>query len=318
MTFLPPSKRQSFDSAGVQFVWDSTSIKAAERCPRYYQLSILEAWTSPFAKVDLWFGGIYAHALETYHKLRASGVEFEAALREVVHLSLTASWNHDRDESGNRIPGTGAPASFDHETKSRETLIRTIIWYLDQFRNDPLRTYITQQGDAAVELSFKFPVDGDILFSGHLDRVVVDESGERFVHDQKTTRQTIGPYFFKSYKPDTQFALYTFAGQAIFNTPIKGVILDGAQIAVGFSRFARAPILFTEGELDEWYTDTIETISLTREHTAAGYFPMRRTSCGLYGGCPFRDVCSRPPSVRENFLKADFIQGPGWDPAVPR
>ncbi len=310
--------RRSFNSNGVQTVWDSTSLKRADTCPRKYQYEMIEGWTSPYHSVHLWFGSIYASSLELFHKLCAAGEERELAIREVIRHALVESWNHDRDSEGNRIPGTGSPARFDHATKNRETLIRTIVWYFDHFAEDHYSTYLTHEGKAAVEFSFQLPVDNNLTLSGHIDRLCVDSESNLFVHDQKTTGTTIGPHYFKSFKPDIQFSLYTLAAKIIYNAPVKGVIIDAAQIAVGFSRFGRSPMLHTDDELNEFYDETMALIEQTQAYTRENYFPRRTTSCGNYGGCVFREVCSRPPQVRENFLKADFVKGKLWDPMEAR
>lgn len=310
--------RASFNNDGVQVVWDSTSLKRADTCPRKYQYEMLEGWTSPYLSVHLWFGSIYASSLELFHKLTASGEDRPSALRAVVHHALIESWNHDLDSEGNRIPGTGGPARFDHNTKNRETLIRTIVWYFDHFAEDHYTTYITSEGKAAVEFTFQLPVDEGITFSGHIDRLCLDPEGNLFVHDQKTTGTTIGPYYFKGFKPDIQFSLYTLAAKIIYKAPVKGVIVDAAQIAVGFTRFGRTPILHTDDELNEFYEETMTLVELTQRYTRDNYFPRRPSACGNYGGCVFREVCSRPPQVRENFLRADFVRGPLWDPMKVR
>lgn len=314
---MTASELTSYDAEGHQFAWDATSLDRADKCQRYLQYK-RAGWTHPLGSVHLWFGGLYATALETYHKLMASGTPREDAIREVVKATLISTWHHDRDEQGKRIPGTGSPITYNHETKGRDTLIRTIIWYFEEFKEEPYQTYIRANGVPAVEASFQLPVDNGIVLCGHIDRIAVDHEGNPFVHDQKTSGHTLTPYFWKSYKPGIQFAMYTFAGKAIYNIPVKGVIVDAVQIAVGFSRFARSPIMYTDGELNEWYDDMMLLIEETHRNEQRGYFPMRRSSCGLYGGCEFREVCSRPESVRDNFLRADFVQGPRWDPIKPR
>lgn len=312
---LPPPS--AFDDQGIQWAWDATSLGRADTCQRYYQY-LKDGWHRPAESVHLWFGGLYASALEHYHKFIASGAERETAIREVVREALIESWTHDRNESGERVPSTGGPTTFNHNLKSRETLIRTIVWYFDEFEADPYTTYIRANGSAAVEASFQLPVDDGVTLCGHIDRLAQDRESNIFVHDQKTTGTTISPYFFKGFKPGIQFAMYTFAGKAIYEIPVKGVIVDAVQIAVGFSRFARSPILYTEGELNEWYDEMFALIERTQHNTRENYFPRTFASCGQYGGCPFREVCSRPPEVRDNFLRADFVQGPRWDPMKVR
>jgi len=307
---------------GRQWAWDSTSLKNAEKCARFYFYVNLEAWQSPHLSVHLWFGSIYASAHEMFHKLEADGMSREDALRKIIHYALIESWEHERGEDGERIVNTGAPAEFDHNTKNRFTLIRSLVWYFTEFEDDHYKTYIKSDGSAGVEHSFRIEVDNNLLFCGHIDRLCKDPQDELFVHDQKTTGTTISPRYFNQFKPDTQFSMYTFASKMIYSAPVKGVIIDAAQIAVGFTRFGRSPTYRTEDELHEWYDEVMELISRIHVYHDRGLtaesFPRNPASCNNYGGCPFREVCSRPPGVRENFLKASFVQGDQWNPVKQR
>lgn len=300
--------KSAFDDGGKQWIWDSTSLKRAETCLRKYQYEALEGWHSQSSNVNLWFGGIYASSLEHFHKYRAEGMSHDDAAFEVVKSALEATWDKEANQ----------PTSFNDPAKTRENLIRTIIWYLDTFEDDYFQTYVTSKGAAAVEFTFKIPVDNGLIFSGHIDRLCVDKEGEIFVHDQKTTKQTLSPYYFNQFKPDVQFSMYTFAGKMIYDAPVKGVIVDAAQIAVGFTRFARMPTYRTDDELEEWYGEMMYLVEKVHEAVERNYFPRNTASCNNYGGCPFREVCSRPHHVRDNFLEGMFTKGDRWDPLIPR
>lgn len=302
-------------SNGVQFAWDSTSIKLWQTCPRKYYYKMREGWQSKRSSHHLWFGGLYASALEGYHKLRAKGDDHNLALREVLRDILIRSWIHPRDDEGNRLPG-GEPYNTMDSAKTRDTLIRSIVWYLDHYEEDSMTTLVAE-GKAAVELSFTLPVDDGIVFSGHIDRLV-EYNDAVYVQDQKTTGTTLSPNFFRQFNPDTQMSLYTFAGKIIYNTPVRGVVIDAAQIAVGFTRFERGMTMRTEDQLNEWYDDTMKVLTQATTMQREGFYPRNESSCGNYGGCEFRDICGHPRSVREQFLKADFTQGDAWDPLKRR
>jgi hypothetical protein len=303
---------------GVQYAWDSTSIGWIEKCPRFYQYSMIEQWEPIHKSAHLIFGGHYAKALERFHKYMALGGEFEDTIARVVHEALIDSWEYRYDDQGNRIEGSGAPWMSIHNLKTRENLIRSIVWYLDQFgQDDALKTMVLGDGKPAVELSFTLEIDNDLLLCGHLDRVVT-YGDDPYVMDQKTTGTTIAPYFFDQFSPDSQMSLYTFCGRSILKHPIKGVVIDGAQIAVGFTRFERGFTYRTEAQLDEWYEGVLKTIETAQRYTLQERFPMNPASCGNYGGCQYRSVCSKSPELRKNFLLADFKKRPQWNPLERR
>ena len=309
---------KSFDADGIQFGWDSTSIKSVEKCLRYYFYKHIEGWQPRRKSVHLLFGGWYASALESYHNYVAQGMPPEDAVHEVVAEVMIETWEYEADDAGDPIPGTGHSWESEHNTKTRANLIRTIVWYLDQFgEDDTCQTVIMADGAAGVEHSFQLDVDNGVIFSGHIDRLV-EFGGKTYVQDQKTTGTTITQRFFNQFNPDTQMSMYTFAGKALFGVPVAGVMIDGAQIAVGFTRFERGFSYRDTGSLNEWYDDAMYHVETARHATRENFFPKNTASCGNYGGCEFRHVCSRSPSVREQFLKADFEKQPRWDPLESR
>jgi len=299
----------SFDETGFQFAWDSTSLSSFVTCPRKYYYSILQGWTSELRSVHLIFGGHYATALEHYHKHRASGMEHDEALHSVVLEALIATWDSE----------AGKPQDWLHTSKTRDTLIRSIVWYLEEFREDPMKTVILSDGRAAVEYSFSIDLTDEYVYCGHIDRLVTYGDGDDiYVQDQKTTGSQITPRFFEGYSPDYQMTGYTWAGQIIFKMPVQGVVIDAAYIAVGFTAFGRQPVTRSARQLEEFREEVLHYISLAKQCHETGYYPMNRTACGNYGGCEFRRVCSAVPGIRNNLLQGSFKKRDRWDPLARR
>lgn len=289
----------------LQYAWDSTSIGYLKECPRKYYYTMIENWRGKGQSVHLEFGGLYHKALENYDKMRAHGLDHEQSLEAVTEDTLRASFAWD----------------FDHNTKTRFGLLRSIIWYLDKFQEDAAKTVILANGEPAVELSFRFELDfgsfgQPYLLCGHLDRLV-EFGGGYYVMDRKTTGSTLGGYYFDGYNPDNQMSLYSIAGRLVYNTPVRGVIIDAAQIAVGFTRFDRGFSYRTEAQLNEWLRDLGFWLEQAKRFVEADYWPMNDKSCHNYGGCPFRKVCSKDPSVRQSFLESDFDRR-AWNPLEVR
>lgn len=306
-------KNNSFDASGVQWAWDATSLSLAMTCPRKYYYSMIRQIRPQIDSVHLRFGALYATALEHFYKHRAEGATIDEALFLIVREALVSTWLYD--EEGRSL----GPEPFLDNAKNRFGLIRSIVWYVDQFgdeSNAGIKTLHLSNGKPAVELSFSFQATDEIVLCGHLDRIVT-YAGAKFVMDQKTTGSTIGTYFFDNFKPDVQMSLYTLAGQIVLDSPIKGVLIDGAQIAVGFTRFERGFTYRTNEELHEFLKTALVTIETTRHYTAEDYFPMNLTACGNYGGCPFRGICSTSPSHREEIIQREF-KTKVWDPIERR
>lgn len=326
--------KRSFDN-GVQVAWDGTSLELAQTCLRKYYYSMILGIAPKQKSVHLTFGGIYASALETFYKERALGADLHEATIKTVRHALEESWEYEYEEipereegtpgmprargALRRIPGSGHPMTFDHNAKTRPNLIRTIVWYIEQFGEetaDGMTTYHLASGKPAVELSFALEFAEDITYCGHLDRVV-EYAGQHYVIDQKTSGSTLGPYYFAQFSPNNQMSGYTWAGQTILKSPINGVIIDAAQIAVNFTEFGRSITTRTQAQLDEWHESALYTIRLAQSATALRRFPMNLSSCGNYGGCPFRQVCAADPRVRESYIKSDYVPH-NWDPLKER
>jgi hypothetical protein len=287
---------QMFTPSGEQFKWNSHSLGAFDTCARYYLYSVIEGWEYPDPSVHLVFGGHYADSLQEYYLCVAGGATREEAIRQTIRSAMVKTWDQE----------TGLPWETDH-AKDRFTLIRTLVWYFEEFSDDlPVMTF---NGEPGVEVKFAFDLnDGNVLV-GMLDRVVT-YMGTPWIMDQKTTGTTLTPKFFLQFDPHMQVSQYTFAGKAILDAPIQGVIIDGVQIAVGFSRYARSPIYRTDSQLNEWYDSAMLLIERAQHAVREQQFPMSPSACGNYGGCQFREICSRSPEVRRNFLAARFVKKP--------
>lgn len=290
----------------VQFAWDSTSMGLYKECPRKYYYTMIGQWHLPQISMHLTFGLEFHKALEDYDKLRALGEDYEPALKKIVQdlMIRTDGWE-----------------TFDSK-KNRQTLVRSVIWYLEHYRDDTIKTIILANGKPAVELSFKMDLgieagDGNTyLWCGHMDRLV-DYAGTPYVMDRKTSGSTINARYFDGFSPDNQMSGYTLAGKIIYNTPVAGVIIDAAQIAVGFTSFQRGFTMRTEAQLNEWVDDLTTWLERARVSAEEDKWPMNDKACHNYGGCVFRGICSLDPRVRDRFLESNFTKRE-WNPLEER
>ena len=307
------------EGTNVQYAWDSTSLGLLKECPRKYYLTMIEGWRrkSFDTSVHLRFGLLFHSGLELYDKSQAyEHLSHDEAVDRVLDYLLSETW--DRSEA---CPD-GEPWTPDHNAKTRPNLIRSVLWYLEEYHNDGAKTVILANGKPAVELSFRFetdfrgPNDQPFLLSGHLDRLV-SFGDDTFVMDRKTTGTTLGPYYFRQYSPDNQMSLYTLAGKILYNVPVSGVIIDAAQIAVGFTAFSRGITMRSANQLEEWLESTYDWFNTAIEYADRRRWPMNEKSCNNYGGCTFRDICSMDPVVRRQFLETSF-EVSHWNPLQSR
>jgi len=301
----------------IQFAWDSTSLGYLKTCPRLYQYHMLEGWVPKDESIHLRFGQEYHAAIQDFETHRSTGLQFDDAVRETIRALLVRIEDFDPD-----------PTTKAGQYKNPRTLVQLVVDYLDEYREDGCETVILDNGKPGVELSFRFELDwGPVnteqpyILCGHLDRVVRFQD-ELFVLDHKTTTTTPSDYYFAGFSPNNQMTLYSFAGQVVLDTTIRGVIVEAAQICLEKpNKFVRQPTYRNDEVIDEWLNDLEYHLNAAEAYAAAGHWPMNDTACGNYGGCRFREVCSQPARVRDTVLRADFVQLPEelrWNPLRSR
>lgn len=307
----------------IQFAIDSTSLGYLKTCARLYQYIMIDGYGSSEESVHLRFGIEYHKTIEDYDKAKAGGMKHTQAMHHAIGECLIRIWDWD--------PDTTTPAG---RYKNHDTLLSLLVDYFDTFITDAAKTYIREDGSAAVELSFRFELDWGpatakledgtysqyYLLCGHLDRVV-SFNDSLFVMDHKTSKTTLGEYYFDQYHPNNQMTLYSLAGKVVINAPISGVIIDAAQILLEKPNvFKRGMTYRTKEQLDEWLADLEYWLRQAEAYATAGYWPMNDTACDKFGGCRFREVCSKSPQVRKVYLK-NFTQLPlseRWNPLKER
>lgn len=317
----PANQAFSEQLPALQIFWDSTSLGALKKCPRYYQLTIVEGWSARGRKLDLEFGLFLHAARERYYHARASGADHDAAVDAAFDWLLTATWDETLDR-----PWIG------DQYKNRFTLARTLVWYLDQWEHDPLATVIQADGKPAVELSFRFALDfgpyggefsydpikdegGETKFylCGHLDRLV-RFNDRLWISDLKTTKNALDAWYFAQFSPHNQMSCYSLGGQVALSEPCAGIIIDAVQIGVGFSRSVRGQVQRTQAQLEEFLRSLRVLLTQAETYARANFWPMNETQCW---NCEFRSICAKSPNVREKWLAADFVRRT-WDPTVAR
>lgn len=326
---MPPRvPNSSFSVANrfLQLAVDSTSLKAYKTCPRFYYYSIIEGWQPKHESVHLTFGLLLHQGLEHYHHGRARGMAHLDALDFALDFALKATWNKE----------LGRPWDSGDSYKNRFTLVRTIIGYLDKYgESDSLETVILANGKPAVELSFSFdsgftsPSTGErFLLCGHLDRLAL-LNGAPYIPDLKSTKSELSARYWSSHNPSTQFGIYLLAGQIVYQLPVQGLIVDGAQVLVSESRFDRHLITKDQFQLDEFYSATGRWLERMDSSAQAAIeleakgedperaFDMNEESCSKYLGCEFQSICARSPGARSTFLSAQFKHRV-WDPLQRR
>jgi hypothetical protein len=287
---------QKFEG-NIQRVWDPSSLDSFHRCPRYYKYSVLDRLRTKGDAVT-GFGTLLHDSVEQYDRARVEGKPWAEAVQLAVAHAMKTSRNFRTEAAG--FTGKG------QNERTRETLVRAIVWYCDQFRDDKMTTAVLPDGTAALEVRFEVPIEGtEYRLSGRLDKLAwLNDS--LYVIERKTTAKTLGPWYFDFYNPNTQVTAYIWAARQFLGLPVEGVIIEAFQTAVSFTRIGRGMCTRTADQLAEFERDMKIYIEHAEKFARDEYWPMNESACGNYGGCKFRPVCARPAHMRQAWLDEEF------------
>ena len=277
---------EKFDGS-KQWIWDPSSWEALTRCPRYYQLRVLEGYRWPFDGAAIGWGKLFHSSLEAFDTARFQGESWNEAVRAAIKEALV---------------GRDALADSSDNTRTIDTLTRAVVWYAIQFRDDALKLASMPDGEPALEVRFEVPIPGtDYRLSGRMDKLA-HLSKELYIVERKTTKKTLNDHYFNYYNPNTQVEAYIWATRRGLNMDVAGLMIEACQTMVSGTRFGRCRIDKTDEQLDEFERDLRYYIGQAETFAEQSYWPMNRSSCGNFGGCDYRKVCSRSGAIRHHWL----------------
>lgn len=313
-----PTRLFCLSLPGLPRAWDSVLLGLLKDCPRKLKY-FLDGWMPSGFAAHLEFGIAYHKALEHFDIDLARGLSREEALHNMVKFCMSYG---TRDADGNFIPYDAAYTG--EAAKTRETLVRSTIWYQYHYAEDPCQTVILRDGTPAVELSFEINLELDtpdgepFRLCGHLDRLVIMDD-DYYWMDRKTSKSALNKRYWNQFVgPNNQFSIYSAASQLILHRPAKGGIVDAVELGATYARFARKPITKTPGQYAEWLNDLYHWLLMAVHYASEDYWPMNDTACTKYNGCPFINICGLDPKVREGFLKHEGFLRRRWNPLEKR
>lgn len=329
-----PVQSPFIPGTNIQFAWDSVSLSTLLECPQRYKLRIIEGWRSkaPGTAIALSFGILVHTGVEEYHRAKARGLNHQDAVHHSLKMVMQKSEHgvtlYSRLPTHEDIEEQKGEAEDDEDeggslrnakVRTRYHLWRALVWYFEQYRNDPVEVVQLAEGKPAVEYSFRVGVgktlsDGtEILLAGHLDKLV-RFNGSLFVSDVKTTK-SISRYFFAAFDLSHQMTGYTLGGKLAFEEPVQGVMIDAIALQVGGAKFSRGFTNRTESQLKE-YVDLLGYVGRMAEYYYHNnYYPLNTAACMF---CEFKEVCRQPPELRHGYLNFLFKQDEAWNPLKSR
>jgi hypothetical protein len=296
------------ENKNLQIALDNTSLSVYKECPKKYFYKIIKGYRAPGIRAPLAWGSAYHAVVELYDGLLVQGQDEFSALRASIRLAYQL-----------------AEKGFGEDTaRTLTTLVRTIVWYAANYRErDPLKTHIFPNGKLGLELSFRFylPItvantNDQYVYCGHIDKVA-EYANALYAVERKHTTGQLNDEFYARYAFSSQIGGYATAGKICFDTELSGVIIDGAQVLVNSVRFGRRVVHRVHSHLEEWLDDTLIWVKLLEQSAINNYWQHNTESCNKFGGCEFREICSKPPAIRTALLNQVYIID-RWNPIEDR
>lgn len=360
----------------LQRTWSASSLRLLMECPRKYWYRKIRGIRPVQPQDDLDFGSFLHIGMEAYDHEIVKGVAHDVAVLHALRIMLSAAgervmmltcqeckhtWTDPLDDLAVRCPKCGidlnetTPVEYLHWTpwnpenkkkKNRRTLVRALIWTLDEFEKGHIRPHADADGHAATEVDFAVPLpfdspDGEpYLLTGIIDSFCeIGGPDQVMPRERKTTNSTLGRAYFDRFEFDIQIDVYSLAMRIMSEDEITpGVVLEAIQTGVTFSRARRQVIQPSNDQLME-FTETIRywlyqaenyaisghDLDLNGELSMSAY-PMNRSNCNnfrkedvedkmyssiVHGGCPYRELCTKDRSVRERYEKGSYEEVEG-------
>jgi hypothetical protein len=169
----------------------------------------------------------------------------------------------------------------------------------------------------------------EVFYIGRLDKIVKHKAHGRLIIEHKTT----GWYakeggfrsdYIESFSPNSQMDGYIFAGTSLYEGGVKGLFVDAALChKTVHDKFKYIPIDRSFAALDAWLTETktyvrrivdeMNQLEATANANSIQVFPKNTSSCSVYSGCTFRDICRYIPDPR-NIGTPSSYRVDKWEP----
>jgi len=290
----------------IQLIWNPSQFDDIQKCEYYYKLRNIDRWGKPRLAATPAGFGTAVHAILSKYDASISNLTLAGFSRQQV-------W-----EKAQRIAlmdaALEAPKMIDNTDKRRtpEALIRTVIWYTEQYKDDNMTTLLLEGPDGpipALEVRIPpTPLNDRYYWGGIIDKIgVIDE--KNYIVDRKTTTTTVdSSYFVNRFTPDNQITGYMWSLQEGLGIEIAGFIIEAIQLMADSCRIVRFPVPRNPQQIEDWKFNAIKTMERAEYCAKDNYWRDQFPSCSLYGGCEFRGICSVAKSLHNAYLESSFIK----------
>jgi len=306
---------------------NSSSLSIIQECMRKAKYSLHEKWRSAEESPATLFGRAVHKALEVFYR----GEPEERVLPRYEYLEMLV-FGHKPPETNNDLiyravkaflteaePLSALPES---DKRSLSNGVWILYEYFKTYVDDPYTTYVDESGPF-IERTFTYrlfdtPTLAIDLF-GTIDFCFRHiQSGELILGDHKTASFLSfgGQSYFDREKPNHQYTAYCLGAKRVFSLDVSDFMVNVVEVkakpktkgAKGVS-FPRQITKRTEEDFEELTEALVDSVERYIAALRKDVWPMGGVdACNKYGGCPFKQVCGSPKSIRETILTNKFVR----------
>lgn len=236
-------------------MYDSTVITTYLMCPKKFEYEWIKRIVPVTKSPALIFGAIFHDALLVWYKTK------DAALAA---------------EEFKNIPKF---IGDDTRTPARARLL--LDGYVKRWATEP---YVIRD----LEIEFHLIMANGSIFAGRMD-ALVDWMKGTYVKDHKTTR-SLGLTFFRNFRPHFQLDGYCYACRELVGD-CMGAIINGIQVCKTKIDYEKKISARTNAELDNFPINYTLIVDKMEKDIASNTFHKNLANCGMYAGCPYKDLC---------------------------
>lgn len=293
---------------------DNTSLEQFQTCPRKaFNYIVLRREAPPSAALA--FGGAIHEGLETWYKTNDKRLALTNLLDYYNANLVTDQWRNPEHACNVLLRYiehyTLLGDDYTPVENGVELPFRIPVGQIPVNSTVPYkRCDITDQpGDDHVYISAI-----NIHWTGKIDMIIQPP----FIVDHKTT-SIVGPTFFDNFRLSQQMLGYIWACNKLGyerNVLALNAIALRKPTKTGKSvEFLRETFVYRPDQIDEWESDVFTYIADFFSALTTGYFAKAPVWChGKYGTCPYFDVCSVHPRMREGLLNSPAYSNVSWTP----
>ena len=311
--------------------YDNTRLSTHEICPRKFYLRHRRHLRPATLQIPLVFGLSWHAGMDVIWP----GAQSDLTDSELADAALFA-FNNKWQECGLPHVTDMTPEQVDEVGfRNHGTALDMFYGYVEQRRD-----FIRKLEVDYVELPFAVPLnpdDASLFYIGRMDKLVTWE-GHKWPVEHKTTSEYkkdggFRASFLEAFSPNSQIDGYDHGNHMLHGSKAKGVLVDGALVHKSVhDKFCFIPVERDILMLEAWLWETNEKVKRIEADDAALYllrddadggirdnvlkaFPKRTTSCHIYSGCEYRNICkmvTNPENVPDDQFKGYIIDP--WEP----